>query len=278
MKIKALMLMILVTLLTLTSCKVDYENKVHKQDVPKYRIVEPTQEELGEITNRLDYILSMFHKDYDCKNDNIYEYLFVHNNLDYVYPQYDEEVSEYISPPLRYRESGSMSWYIYEIPQNDPLGKFIKIREEFYDENGNIDLDKAYELSTIDGIFVDEEQPTIGHNMFSGAYIDWLVEGVWNGKVDHETFFEFKDGTLLYYHDGNYYTPELLDDRGGGIMNTPHIQKITPLDGNKYEIEYYITDDVDPNHYCKAVIGLKENTDGFRFWSIFSIDYDTNAE
>ena len=139
-----------------------------------------------------------------------------------------------------------------------------------YDEDGNVNFDRVEEL------YLDGNHVAIGHNMFSGAYIDWLVEGVWNSKSDHDTFFEFEDGTLLYYYDGNYYTPELWSGRGGGLMNTPHIQKVTPLDDNKYEIEYYLAYDVEPIYYCSAVIGLKENADGFRFWSLFSIDFDVD--
>ena len=119
----------------------------------------------------------------------------------------------------------------------------------------------------------------IGYNKFSAEYIDWLVEDVWNGKVDHATFFEFEDGTKLYYHDSYYYTPALVGDRGGGVFFSPHIESLTPLENNLFKLEYHLSDDI---NRCAsrnmAVIGLKEKNDGSRFWSIFSIDYDIGKE
>lgn len=238
---------------------------VKKQE---YKLVTPTRDELDEIVIRLDPILSMFSHDYDSEKDNIYEFLFSYDHLDYVYPEYDDEVSKFIAKPFAINtENNSWFWDIYGIYQKDPLNKFA-IPDEVYDKNGNVDYNKLDELYSGGNIVA------IGHNVFSGAYIDWLVEGVWNGKADHETFFEFEDSTLLYYYNGNYYTPEFSGGRGGGLFFSPVLTKITPCDDEKYEIEYYITYDSEPDYYCKAVVGMKESADGFRFWSIFSIDYD----
>lgn len=253
-------------LISLTSCISQSDDQTHK-------LVTPTQQELDEITSRLDPIFSMFHSDYDSSVDNIYEYMFDYNQLDYVYPYYNDEVKKYIAEPCIVSEYGNMLWYEWNIPQNDPLGKFPKIRDEVYDENGNISEDLANDLQERENLYWQDV--IIGHNKFSGEYIDWLVEGVWNGTVDHNSFMVFKDGTRLYYHDSFYYTPECIGDRGGGIMYAPVIDKITPLENNKYQIEYHLLDEFDNLHSrSKAVIGLKETKDGFRFWSVFSIDYD----
>ena len=71
-----------------------FMNSKQSGDFP---LTTPTEQEIGEIAVRLDPILSMFHKDYDCEKDNIYNYLFCYDHLDYVYPNYDKEVKEYIS-------------------------------------------------------------------------------------------------------------------------------------------------------------------------------------
>jgi len=245
---------------------------VLKQEEADYKLVQPNLGELQMITSDLDYILSMFHNDYDCTKDNIYDYLFRYNHLDYVYPNYLDTVV-FTSEPLQESEWGNMRWYLLEVPQKDTLGKFPEIPEEVYDENGNIDKDLAW------GYFETSGTPwhkmCIGYNKFSGEYIDWLVEDVWNGKTDHKTFFEFEDGTLLYYHDDYYYTPALLGDRGDGVFYRPHIENVIPLENNLFKLEYHLDDDI---YWCDshntAIIGLKEKDDGSRFWSIFCIDYN----
>ena len=253
---------------------------VKKQE---YKLVTPTQEEFDEIAVRLNPILSMFLFDYDCEKDNIYEFLFGNDHLAYVYPEYDEQVAEFIAKPLAVKvENNLWFWEVVGIYEDDPL-KIFPISEVSYDENGNLDLDKAYAFCR-DGISYTRSA-IIGHNMFSGAYIDWLVEGVWNGKANHDTYMQFdnENPTQIYYYDGNYYTPEYPMDRGGGIMNRPYIQKITPLGDNKYKMIYYKNDGDDYsdepvyNMWYETVIGLKETQDGFRFWSIFEFKY-TGAE
>lgn len=236
-----------------------------------YKLVQPEPSELQMITSELDYILSMFHEDYDCTKDNIYDYLFSYNELGFVYPNINRVVFE--SEPLQESEWGSMRWCLLEVPQKDPLGRFPKIPQEIYDENGNIDEDFAYEYFETPG--TPWLEMCIGYNKFTGEYIDWLVEDVWNGKTDHETVFEFEDGTALYYHDGYYYTPALAGYKGGGIFYAPHIENLTPLENNLFKIEYHLTDDINRCTSCNtAIIGLKEKEDGSRFWSIFSIDYN----
>ncbi len=250
--------------------------QVKKQE---YKLVTPTQEEFDEITERLNPILSMFLFDYDCEKDNIYEFLFVNDRFYYGYPEYADEVAEYIAKPLAINtENNFWFWHIVGIYEDDPL-KIFPISEVSYDENGNLDLDKAYKFCR-DGISYTRSA-IIGHNMFSGAYIDWLVEGVWNGKVNHDTYMQFdnENPTQIYYYDGNYYTPEYPLDRGGGIMYGPYIQEITPLGDNKYKMIYYKNDGDgygdEPvyNKWYETVIGLKETQDGFRFWSIFEFKY-----
>ena len=244
---------------------------ISQQETFDYKLVEPDQSELQMIPCDLDYILSMFHKDYDCTKDNIYDYLFSYNELDFVYPNHNDVVFE--SEPLQESELGSRRWYLLEIPQKDPLGRFPEIPWEIYDENGNIDKDFALEHYEASG--TPWLRMCIGYNKFSAEYIDWLVEGVWNGKVDHETFFEFKDGTLLYYYDDYYYTPSLAGYKGGGIFFAPHIENLTPLENNLFKLEYHLSDNIDRcDSHNTAIIGLKERDDGSRFWSIFSIDYN----
>ena len=276
-KIADISVIILTILLFFTSC---IPQKTTDEPVPvdlakkqEYKLVTPTQEELDEIAVRLDPILSMYLSDYDCKKDNIYKTLFSYDHLDYVYPKYDNEVAEYIAKPLVVNsENNFCLWDISGIYSKDPLNKF-SIPDEVYDEDGNVNFDRVEEL------YSDGNHVAIGHNMFSGAYIDWLVEGVWNSKADHDTFFEFEDGTLLYYYDGNYYTPELWSGRGGGVFYYPIIDSITPLEDGKYEIVYQLYDAVDEYYSTsKAVIGMKETSNGFRFWSIFSIDYNYTGD
>jgi len=245
---------------------------VLQQEENDYKLVQPDRGELQMIPCDLEYILSMFHEDYDCTKDNIYDYLFHCNHLDYVYPNYLDTVV-FESEPLQESKWGSSRWYLLDVPQKDPLGKFPEIPEEVYDENGNIDTDLAWNYYETAG--TPWLEMCIGYNKFSGEYIDWLVEDVWNGKADYDTFFKFEDGTALYYYDGYYYTPALLGDRGGGIFYGPHIENLVPLENSLFKLEYHLSDNIDRcDSHNTAIIGLKEKDDGSRFWSIFSIDYN----
>lgn len=282
-KTSGLLVLIFMVMICFVSCTPRQESILQELTVfektQEYKLVTPTQEELDEIAVRLEPILSMFLFDYDCEKDNIYELLFVNDHLCYGYPKYDEEVAKYIAKPLAVNtENNFLFWDVVGIYKDDPL-KIFPISEVAYDENGNLDIDKAYQLCK-EGLTYTRSV-VIGHNMFSGAYIDWLVEGVWNGKVNHDTYMQFDNHnpTQIYYHDGNYYTPEYPLDRGGGIMNIPYIQEITPLGDNKYKMIYYRNngdyygDEPVHNKWYETVIGLKETQDGFRFWSVFEFKY-----
>lgn len=244
---------------------------IFRQDNLDYKLVQPNRGELQAISYDLLDILSFFHDDYDCTKDNIYDYLFSHNRLGCVYPNDDDVI--FVSKPLQDSEWDYMRWSLYDVPQKDPLGKFPEIPQEIYDENGSINRYFATDYYEVAG--TPWLEMCIGYNKFSGEYIDWLVEDVWNGKPDHETFFEFEDRTLLYYHDGYYYTPALAGDRGGGGVYNIHVEGLTQFANNLIKLEYHLTDDIDRcNSHNTAIIGLKEKEDGSRFWSIFSVDYN----
>ena len=99
---------------------------VSQQEGTGYKLVQPDRSDLQMIPCDLEYILSMFQEDYDCTKDNIYDYLFKYNQLDYVYPNYLDEVV-FESEPLQNSEWGSSRWYLLDVPQKDPLGKFPQI-------------------------------------------------------------------------------------------------------------------------------------------------------
>lgn len=244
--------------------------KVQQEGID-YGLVQPERSDLQTISYDLLDILSFFHDDYDCTKDDIYDYLFSHNHLECVYPNDDDVV--FVSEPLQDSKWDYMRWSLYDVPQKDPLGKFPEIPQEIYDENGNID--RYFAADYYEAAGTPQLEMCIGYNKFSAEYIDWLVEDVWNGEIDHETFFEFEDGTVLYYYDGYYYTPALAGDRGGGGVYNIHIESLTQLDNNLIKLEYHLADDIDRcNSHNTAIIGLKEKEDGSRFWSVFSIDYN----
>ncbi len=242
--------------------------EIRYQEKLTYKIVEPTQEEIEEIPERLGYVLGMVDGDYNCLSDDMYANLFTVNKLDYVYPEYDDEVAKYIAPPLSSGYSGEPCWdeVVYE---KDPLGMFGEIPESAYDKNGDFDMDlvRIMDYGTL-----------IGYNRFSAPYIDWLIEGVWNGKVDHEKVHTSSFRTQCYYHDGFYYTPEIIFDRGGPMWISTAVET-TPLEENKYEYRYFVVidDALEPDYYT-ATIAMKESNSGFRFWSIFSIEQDKVAQ
>lgn len=233
-----------------------------------YTLVEPTQAELEKIRNKLGIISATIIGDYDCETNNAYQHLFHWNELEYFYiPPYDEEIAKYISEPVRISEYGIEFWdkTFYE---KDPLGRFGDLSPKIFDEDGIFDEDLYYEYCKETG-----KLETAGYNEYNGAYIDWLVEGVWNGKIDHNTFFEFDDTTQLYYHDGNYYSRRTEGGRGGGVFFNPVLYEVVELDDYKYEAHFVNMDDSDkPAYYTTMVIGMKQASNGFRFWSIYSID------
>lgn len=255
----------------------NYQNAIINEPVNEYaneltyKIVPATEQEIEEIGDRLYIAVGMYFDDYDYTVDNIYNSLFEYNKLGYIEPKYDQEVTQYICEPFFYTDYGLACWDEV-ITEEDPLSRFGEIPAEIYDENGNYNEDVAFKISNS---MARGEELRIGYNRFSGEYIDWLVEGVWNGKADHDTFFEFEDGTLCYYYDGDYYTPEFFPDGRGGPMFLPDVISVTPLPDNKYEVIYNVKEELDePMFYGKVTVAMKEADNGFRFWSIFSIDYD----
>ena len=176
-----------------------------------YSIVEPTKEEISELEKRFGLLLGQFHKDkYDCLEDDIYEELFVVNLIDSdIYPEYNEEIEKYIATPRFRDEQTNMPYWFSEVYENDPLGVFDKIPDSIFDENGVLDKELVYKLENYDSGVV------IGHYKYEEAFIDWIVEGVWNGTINHSEIFHFKDGTICYYENGYYYTPIVTFDRGG---------------------------------------------------------------
>lgn len=238
-----------------TSCEVD----------DTYKIVTPTQNELNEIEFRLSPILSTHFDNYDCSSDDMYNNLFSYNQLKYICPDYEEKIAKFVDKPLDFLY-GNAFWSI-TVYENDPLGMFGEISPKAYDKNGKFDKDLAYNLLQLGDV--------IGYNKFSGKYIDWLVEGVWNGKVNHDTAFIFEDGSQCYYHDGYYYTPEKITALGGGIFHCSEVNSVSMIEDNRYKIEYSVFNEFDMQEYIgSAVIALKESKNGFRFWSIYSISVE----
>ena len=240
-----------------------------KEEPVSYNLVEPTKEELLQVEARLGTIFGMNEKDYDSGTDNMYEHLFEWNWLAEVAPEYNNEIEEYIELRMRTITSTGQGAWNYTVYENDPLGRFDKIPEYAYDENGVVDESL---LNDIKGLNLGKI--VLGHNVFSGRYIDWLVEGVWNGKIDHDTFFELEDGTKCYYHKGFYFTPEGVSGRGGPIFEA-EIESVTPIGDLKYEVKYSVPDENDEIwRRGTATIAMKEASNGFRFWSIYSIKND----
>ena len=164
-----------------------------------------------------------------------------------------------------FSENGTV---VYE---KDPLGYFGEVTEVNENKDGSINTD-TLELCTL-----------IGYRKYYGKYIDFLVEGIWNGKINHDSLMSFDDGTKCYYYDGYYYLPEEITAIGGGIFHVSEIKDVTPIGDNKYEVKYAVYnyyedyyDYSDDELYLNAtsVISMKESKDGFRFWSIYSIDIE----
>lgn len=236
-----------------------------------YKFVSPTDEELANIHEMLYPILEGWFEDYDSLSDNAYDRIFKHNILYNTYPfNLDEQIEKYVAPATRKRDKNC--FWDELILENDPLGKFEKIPEELYDEKGKVDQFKNMPFE-----FYAGKDITAGYFKFSGAYIDWLVEGFWNGKVDHDIEnHKFSDSTLLYYHDGYYYSRENYGGgRGGGIFYKAQIDKITPKDNNVYSLEFTAFNDIDePSYLGKADVVMKESSNGFRFWSVLNIKFE----
>ncbi len=287
-KVVSLILALLTLFIPLVSCNrtpdpVDNSKDVIANDSKNptsdisYKIVPATEEELAGIADQLYPLMVQFPKgSYDYISDNIYDSLFDFNGLNYVYPMYNNEVKKYICEPLRIENN--MDFWSDFVFENDPLGKFNKIPEKAYDSNGKVTREGLIDYANSQEDYDEEGDPHVGgYVKYSGKYIDWLVEGVWNGKVDHNTFFDFKNNNFCYYSDGFYYTPYLIKSLGGGIFYGPVIDEINELSDNKYEVKYHILDSSDiPTSLGKIVIAMKESSNGFRFWSIFKLEIDSD--
>lgn len=219
-----------------------------------YKPIIPTSAELDEIVFRLDDILSTQFENYNSDTGNAYEKLFSYNRLGFTVPNSPEE----LQAMMEFSDNGTV---VYE---NDPLGYFGEVTEVIRDEAGCINTD-ALETGTL-----------IGYQKYSGRYIDFLAEGVWNGKLNHDSLMIFDDGTKCYYYNGYYYLPEETTAVGGGIFHSVELQSVSPVDDNKYEVLYTVIDDMENAVYdVSAILGMKETQNGFRFWSVYSMDVDS---
>ena len=269
MKKLCFIFLIIFTTLMLCSCTLTEipSEEILPEDEPNYKIVTPTEKEIEELAERFEAVLSSS-LDYDCKTDNVYERLIYLWDIRNVVPEYLEEIKRNIAIPFNERENAEYSsWekYVYE---NDPLGCFDEIPSECYDENGIVQMDLVYKYR--DEIN-DREPVVIGYNMIPASFFDWLVEGVWNGKVNHDTLMELEE-TKCYYHNGFYYTPILTIDRGGGVFWCSNVHSITDMGNGKFKVVYSVGfDDGEILYNCTAEMALKESKDGFRFWSIYKM-------
>lgn len=251
LKRTALILFTIIMLFTvgiLMSCQAQEE---------EYRTVTPTKEELepDEILYRLDNIFSSYFKDYDCTTEDMYDNLFKYNYLAYVVPMYPEEIAQMMG-----FTADGVPHRLETFYEKDPLGYFGEITENAVDKDGIV----------YNGV---KDGTLIGHHRYSAKYIDWIVEGVWNGKVNHDKLFVFDDGSKCYYHDGYYYLPEEVTAIGGGIFHITEIKDVIPAGNDKYEVKYTVyRDNYEPYLEGSSVITMKESENSFRFWSILSID------
>ncbi len=287
-----LTLTLFVCLLSLSACKNTVKDAVSEQEQETtteqfakkevatepekqltYKAVEPTQAELDNMHFSLNILFSHFLKDYDSAKDNAYEKLFCKNELLYFYiPECFDGIKEFVSPPLSQHANGKPRWN-ESVRKNDPMGRFTGIPKEAFDENGVFD-EKYY----LEYYSPSADLTKVGYTVFDTDFIDWLVEGVWNGKVDHETVYRFKDYEWLYYFNDSYVASAcgIADETQTTYYSA--IEYVKPLDGQKYEVAfnvYHIYDNRAPHYYsATAVIGVKEASNGFRFWSIYNTDYE----
>lgn len=296
MKKNALLIFVLlICLLSFSACKDTSENTVSEQkneqqkdmaseqltekelsteqvEPQKYKAVDPTQEELDNMHFSLSILFSHFLKDYDSEKDDAYTKLFCKNELLYFYvPRCYDEIKEFVSAPLSY--TNEKPRWNKSVLENDPLGRFTGIPQEAFDENGV--FDEKYYLEYLDP---SADLTTMGYTVFDADFVEWLVEGVWNGTVDHEKIHRFADYEWLYYYNNNYIASAcgMVDETQTTYYSA--IEYVKPLGVQKYEVAfnvYHIYNRRRPAYYtATAVIGMKEAPSGFRFWSIYSIDYE----
>ena len=68
--------------------------------------------------------------------------------------------------------------------------------------------------------------------------------------------------------------PKYYWGRGGGIFVRATVRSLTPVGDNKYLLVYTVSDDLpsEDDECYGATIAMKESEEGFRFWSVFSIE------
>lgn len=270
MKKLCFIFLIIFTTLMLCSCTLTEipSEEILPEDEPTYKIVTPTMEEIEELHSKYNDVFSYGPANYNCETDNTYDKLTWMFFLDCVVPEYMEEIKQYITLPFVERGSASLSSWEKTVHENDPLGYFDEIPSECYDENGIVQMDLVYKYR--DEIN-DQKTFVIGYNKISAPFLDWLIEGVWNGKVNHDTLMELEE-TKCYYHNGFYYTPILTIDRGGGVFWCSNVHSITDMGNGKFKVVYSVGfDDGEILYNCTAEMALKESKDGFRFWSIYKM-------
>ena len=261
------------TTLMLCSCTLTEipSEEILPEDEPTYKIVTPTMEEIEELHSKYNDVFSYGPANYNCETDNTYDKLTWMFFLDCVVPEYMEEIKQYITQPFVERGSATLNSWEKTVHENDPLGYFDEIPEACRDENGIVQMDLVYKYR--DEIN-DSEPVVIGYNMIPAPFFDWLIEGVWNGKVNHDAMIELKN-TLCYYYDGFYYVQVLSADIGRGGGYRAEVHSITDKGNGKYEVVYSVIDimgeEEKVEYVGKAEMALKESKDGFRFWSIYKM-------
>lgn len=200
-----------------------------------YKIVTPTEAEIEQAKEKLFQIVDLI-LSYDCEVSDAYNLIYQRYNgggLDYcMCLGYETEVTKY-GQIASFRD------------QQDPLGHW----ELSSDPNGNGGYWKA-----------------------PSALIDWLVEGVWNGKLNHGIRYRENKWVEGYYNNGFYYSPMVMGAVGWPIITVSFVSQ-EALPGGKYCFKFI----VDDSQYRSITAALKEDEDGFRFWSVYSVDYEPIA-
>ena len=199
-----------------------------------YKLVEPSREERDSLEEEFKWILGTRNFDYDSSVENIYEELYHMSSFDIrIVPEYGEKIEKYIAPPTGFDEHTGNPYW-YEFIISD------------------IHLD---------------------HYKYDAKFVDWLIEGVWNGKVDHDNTYQYDDGSVCCYKDGYYCSTGVTFDSGTADYSAK-VWKISYGWDNKYEVSYSVLRD-GFIEYGTAVMALKEASNGFRFWSVYSINYNS---
>ncbi len=200
-----------------------------------YELVFPSQEEIDSLEEEFKWILGTRNYDYDSSVESIYAELYHLNSLDArLVPEYGEKIEQYISPSVGIDENAGTPYW-----------------REFVEA----DIYPA-------------------HYRYDAKFVDWLIEGVWNGKVDHEYTYDYNDGSVCVYEDGYYCSTGVTFD-SGTVDYPAKIGNVAYCYDYKYEVNYSVLRSIGFIEYGTAVMALKEASNGFRFWSIYSIDYNS---